>query len=165
VNKFYLRLWKECPRHNSRYYPRICLKRFCKSIVCILYRIQAIASLHSCSYRWGKTIGHRRAYCSSLRWYMSMESHDRLRQANTNELGDTPVPVPLWPPQIPHKATRARTGASAVRGRRITAWAKTRPSRALVCWEFISQNCNQNLQNASQEHNHGATCHSTLLCR
>jgi hypothetical protein len=30
-------------------------------------------------------------------------------------------PVPLYPPQIPHGKTRARTRASAVRGQRLTA--------------------------------------------
>jgi hypothetical protein len=38
------------------------------------------------------------------------------------ELGEKPVPVPLYPPQIPHGLTRARTRAPAVRGR----WLKTR---------------------------------------
>jgi hypothetical protein len=35
-------------------------------------------------------------------------------------IGEKPVPVPLCPPQIPHGLTRARTQASAVRGRRLT---------------------------------------------
>jgi hypothetical protein len=38
-----------------------------------------------------------------------------------------PVPVPLCPRQIPHGLTRDRTRASAVRGRRLTAWAMARP--------------------------------------
>jgi hypothetical protein len=37
--------------------------------------------------------------------------------------GEKLVPVPLYPPQIPHGLTRDRTRASAVRGRRLTAWA------------------------------------------
>jgi hypothetical protein len=36
------------------------------------------------------------------------------------ELGETPVPVPLCPPQIPHGLTRARTSASAARGQLLT---------------------------------------------
>jgi hypothetical protein len=35
--------------------------------------------------------------------------------------------VPLCPPQISHGLTRDRTRASAVRGRRLTAWAMARP--------------------------------------
>jgi hypothetical protein len=45
----------------------------------------------------------------------------------TEVLGGKPVPVPLCPPQIPHGLTRDRTLASAVRGRRLTAWAMARP--------------------------------------
>jgi hypothetical protein len=42
-------------------------------------------------------------------------------------LGKKSVPVPLCPPQIPHGCTRDRTRASAVGGRRLTAWAMARP--------------------------------------
>jgi hypothetical protein len=48
-------------------------------------------------------------------------------QGKTEELGEKPVPVPLCPPQIPHGLTRDRTRASAVRGRRLTAWTMARP--------------------------------------
>jgi hypothetical protein len=43
-------------------------------------------------------------------------------------LGGKPVPVPLCPPQIPRGLTGDRTRASAVGGRRLTAWAMARPS-------------------------------------
>jgi hypothetical protein len=36
------------------------------------------------------------------------------------QLGEKPVPVPLCPPQTPHRLTRDRTRASAVEGRRLT---------------------------------------------
>jgi hypothetical protein len=36
-------------------------------------------------------------------------------------LGEKPVLVPRFPPQIPHGMTRDRTRASAVGGRRLTA--------------------------------------------
>jgi hypothetical protein len=39
----------------------------------------------------------------------------------TEVLGDKPVPLPLFPSQIPHEMTWDRTRASAVRGRRLTA--------------------------------------------
>jgi hypothetical protein len=51
-------------------------------------------------------------------------------QGKTEELGDKPVPVPLRSPQIPHEMTRARTRASAVRGRLLIAWAMARPRRS-----------------------------------
>jgi hypothetical protein len=47
-------------------------------------------------------------------------------QGKTEVLGEKPVPVPLCPPQIPHGLTRDRTRASAVGGRRLTAWPMTR---------------------------------------
>jgi hypothetical protein len=50
-------------------------------------------------------------------------------QGKTEDLGDKPVPVPLCPPQIPYGLTRAWTRASAVRGRRLTAWDMARQIR------------------------------------
>jgi hypothetical protein len=50
-----------------------------------------------------------------------------MRQGKTAVLREKPVPVPLCPPQIPYGLTRERTRASAVRGRRLTAWAMSRP--------------------------------------
>jgi hypothetical protein len=47
-------------------------------------------------------------------------------QGKTKELEEKPVPVLLCLPQIPHELTRERTRASAVRGRRLTAWAMAR---------------------------------------
>jgi hypothetical protein len=38
-----------------------------------------------------------------------------------------PAPVSLWPPQIPHDLTLDRTRATAMRSRRLTAWAMPRP--------------------------------------
>jgi hypothetical protein len=46
--------------------------------------------------------------------------------------------VPLFPPQIPRGLTRARTRASAMRGRRLTAWAMAWP-RKYVNWETKSK--------------------------
>jgi hypothetical protein len=48
-------------------------------------------------------------------------------QGKTEVLGEKPVPV-LCPPQTPHGLTRDRTRASAVGGRRLTAWAMARPN-------------------------------------
>jgi hypothetical protein len=52
-------------------------------------------------------------------------------QGKTEILGENPVPVPRCPPQIPHGLTRGRTRASAVGGRRLTAWAMARPKLSL----------------------------------
>jgi hypothetical protein len=35
-------------------------------------------------------------------------------KGKTEELREKPVPAPLYPPQIPHELTRARTRASAI---------------------------------------------------
>jgi hypothetical protein len=48
-------------------------------------------------------------------------------QGKTEVLGENPVPVPHCPPQIPHGLTRDRNRASALRGRRLTAWGMARP--------------------------------------
>jgi hypothetical protein len=58
---------------------------------------------------------HQQAYCSSPRWYMSMESQvGILTGKNQKKLGEKPVPVPLCPPQIPYRLTQARTWAWAI---------------------------------------------------
>jgi hypothetical protein len=53
-------------------------------------------------------------------------------QGKTEVLGEKPVLLPLCPPQISHGLTWDRTRASAVRGRRLTAWAMTLPSLDLT---------------------------------
>jgi hypothetical protein len=63
-------------------------------------------------------------------WRATVELYWR---AKAEELGDKPVPVPLCPPQTPDGLTRARTRASAVRGRRLTAWAMVRPEWSYLC--------------------------------
>jgi len=63
------------------------------------------------------------------RWYEFGERlWNDIDRGKTEELVDKPVPVPFCPPQIPHGLTRSRTRASAVRGRRLTTWAMTRPT-------------------------------------
>jgi hypothetical protein len=53
-------------------------------------------------------------------------------QGKTEVLGEKPVPVPLCPPQIPHRLTRDQTLASALGGQRLTAWAMAQPCRSLL---------------------------------
>jgi hypothetical protein len=55
---------------------------------------------------------------ATVEWYID---------GKTVELWEKPAPVPLCPPQIPHGLTKARTRASAVRGRRLTTWAMALP--------------------------------------
>jgi hypothetical protein len=62
-------------------------------------------------------------------------------QGKTEVLGENPVPVPLFPPQIPHGLTRDRNRASAVGDRRLTAWATARPNRLLLCRHKYPHKC------------------------
>jgi hypothetical protein len=90
---------------------------------------------------------YQRAYCSSLTWYMSMENHGgMILRGKPEELGEKPVPVPLCQPQIKHGAIRARTGASVVTGRRLTASATLRPIlTSHIILEIKLLNCVTNL--------------------
>jgi hypothetical protein len=58
-------------------------------------------------------------------------------QGKTEVLREKPVPVPLCPPQIPHRLTRDRTRVFAVRGRRLTAWVMARPNILFTFTLFI----------------------------
>jgi hypothetical protein len=57
-----------------------------------------------------------RVWRTTVEWYW---------QGKTEELGEKPVPVPLCPPQISHRLTRAQIRASAMGGQRLTVWAMT----------------------------------------
>jgi hypothetical protein len=57
-------------------------------------------------------------------WWATVEWY---WQGKTEKLGEKTVPMLLCPPQIQHGLTRARTRASAARGRRLTTWAMARP--------------------------------------
>jgi hypothetical protein len=73
---------------------------------------------------------HQQAYCSySTRVWR--ETAGLCWQGKT-EVGEKRVPVPLCPPQIPHRLSRARTRAPVVRGRQLTAWAIARPYSSLT---------------------------------
>ena len=79
---------------------------------------------------YGRTAALK-AYCATLwwRWSFFLLCHfngapvERNWQGKPEVFGEKPVPESLVPPQIPHEMTRDRTRASAVRGRRLTAWA------------------------------------------
>jgi hypothetical protein len=71
-------------------------------------------------YPQGKILAWR----AMVEWYW---------QDKIEELGEKPVPVPLCPPQIPHGMTWVRTGASGVRGRRLTAWVMARALIPYYC--------------------------------
>jgi hypothetical protein len=80
-----------------------------------------------------------KAYCATLwwrwreRWSVFLFFQVMEHRWNENDRGqpkysgEKPVPAPLCPPQIPHWMTQDRTRASAVGGRRLTAWAMARP--------------------------------------
>lgn len=85
------------------------------------------------SYRWSKTIncGHQQVYCSppddiryvwecraTVEWYW---------QRKAEKFRERREPVPLCPPQIQNGLNRARIRASAIRGRRLTAWDIAQP--------------------------------------
>jgi hypothetical protein len=77
----------------------------------------------------------------SVRWYMSVELY---WQGKFDVLTEKPVPVPLCSPQILYGLTEARTRASVVRGRRLTAWEKSRlfvmlllQTGSHVTWSFF----------------------------
>jgi hypothetical protein len=81
-----------CPQHNH----------FSVTLLCFV-ATWLVGSF--CSCRWGEAMslncGHQRAYCSSRRWYMSMANHgSMILTGETEELGETPAPVSLCPPQI-----------------------------------------------------------------
>jgi hypothetical protein len=68
----------------------------------------------------------------SSRW-MRIEIHSGMIFTGIiEELGEKPVPIPLCPPQIPHGLTWTRTRVSALRGGRLTAWAKARPNTFII---------------------------------
>jgi hypothetical protein len=51
-----------------------------------------------------------------------MESYGgMILTGKTEEFGEKPVPVPLYPPQISHGLSRVQTLASAVSGWQLTA--------------------------------------------
>jgi hypothetical protein len=50
----------------------------------------------------------------------------RIGEGNRSTRGK-PAPVPLYPPQIPHDLTWARTRAAAVGSQQLTACAMVRP--------------------------------------
>jgi hypothetical protein len=86
-----------------------------------------------------------KSYCATLWWKWLIFSFFRVMEHRWNEIdrgkpkysGEKPVPVPFCPPQNPHGLTRDRTRASAVRGRRLTAWAMAQPkytSRKAGSW-------------------------------
>jgi hypothetical protein len=56
-------------------------------------------------------------------------------------IGEKPVPGPLCPPQIPHGLAWDRTRASAVRGRRLTAWAMARTKSKVTPVRFEAGHC------------------------
>jgi hypothetical protein len=72
-----------------------------------------------------------RAIC---RWRCAWSIGGKIMTGENNLLGGKRVLVPLCSPQISHGLTWDRTLASAVRGRRLTAWSIAQPSRVRLAW-------------------------------
>jgi hypothetical protein len=71
------------------------------------------------------------------RWYMSTESHSVVTLGGGNRWSRRKTchsAIFYCTPQIPHGLTRSRTRASAVRYRRLTAWAMARHFWDLLCY-------------------------------
>jgi hypothetical protein len=66
--------------------------------------------------------------------WVDMQQRCNDTDRETEVLGEKPVPVPLCPPQIPHGLPLARTLASTVRSRRLTAWARARRNSDDILW-------------------------------
>jgi hypothetical protein len=105
-----------------------CLECVCG--VCWIVRVWIV--VHAGGVRPSLNCGHKQAYCSSLRWYTSMEMHGgMIWQGRTKNLRDKLVPLPFCPPQIPHGVIQAQTKASMVRGWWLTAWPMAWPGCGL----------------------------------
>jgi hypothetical protein len=61
-------------------------------------------------------------------WWLWRNRWNKKLAGETDVLGENLPPVLLYPPQIPHDLSRARTQAAAVGSRRLTGWAMARPS-------------------------------------
>jgi hypothetical protein len=92
-------------------------------------------------------------------WIATVEWH---WQGKTEELGEKPVSVLLCAPQIPHGLTRARTRASAVRGRRLTTWAVARPLQGIYSVLTESHKRLRQLQGKNKQKN--GLGHFSWLC-
>jgi hypothetical protein len=56
--------------------------------------------------------GHQQAYCSSPRWYMTMDPNEMILTRKPKNSREKPVSVPLWPPLTPHGLIWVHTQAS-----------------------------------------------------
>jgi hypothetical protein len=90
------------------------------------------------SFRWGETVSELRPLTDLLFFpQLMMYEYGTLVewwhwQGKIEKLGEKPVPLPLFPPQIPHGMTRARSRDSVVGGRRLTVWTMARPIPWLI---------------------------------
>jgi hypothetical protein len=72
--------------------------------------------------------GHQRAFRSSPRWYMSMDRHGGIILTGKNRITRRKLcPIVTLSTTNPKWIDPNRTWASAVRDRRLTAWAMVRP--------------------------------------
>jgi hypothetical protein len=126
--------WKDCTAINKLSLMTISPQQSQSWDTLIAAQLSKIFSTFSPHPEDGVGLVPKRGCLLTLAYYtspddMSLESDGGMIcwQGKTEELGEKPVPVPLYPPKIPHWLIRARTQASAVRGRRLTTWGMARP--------------------------------------
>jgi hypothetical protein len=74
------------------------------------------------------------------RWYELESDGGMILTGKSRITRKKPVPLPLCPLQVPHGLTRAPTRASAVRGRRLTAWAMARSvHKWMINWKWFGR--------------------------
>jgi hypothetical protein len=110
---------------------------------CAHYCWRSMPSKKSTFFQWRRAPQqtlrtHRslKSFCATIwwRWWLffilfQVVEHgwNEIDRGKPKYSGKKPVPVPLCPPQIPPESTWEGTRASAVEGRRLTAWAMARP--------------------------------------
>jgi hypothetical protein len=110
---------------------------------CVPYSV--VVSSATCSFlEWGETVHFVRRPAFGLLYQPRMMGNDDEYEAvgmidrENRNIRRKPDPVPLCPPQIPCDLSRARTRATAMGSRRLTAWVTARPSAA--CTDTVKSN-------------------------
>jgi hypothetical protein len=101
---------------------------YCHYLVKELELLISAVSLHSEGIHF-ESLSRNRVFWQLIKYMnMYMESHGGMTlTGKSRRTRKNPIPVSWCQPQIAHGLTRARTRASAVRGRRLTAWAMHGP--------------------------------------
>lgn len=89
--------------------------------------------------RWGNYVSMKLWSLTGPRWHISEygATVEWYWQGKTKKLGKRPVPVPLYPPHIPHGVTWVRSWASMVRNWRLTASAMAWPILLFTAYQLF----------------------------